>query len=367
MLVHAVYWGEDRTLKLPSVVLAMFAFAGQRGVQLFFIVSAFTLFMSASNRTGTERNPVLNFFIRRIFRITPMLYTAAAIAFFVWRDGMGSPFHIALSLVYLGGFHSSTINSGAIASWSIETEAVFYMLFPLLFRFIKTPYRVIAGIAVVGAFNWLILGRLVSMAGASRGFWFYTFILPNLPIFGLGILGFFIWDRFIRPTDGELSAIAGRKTLSAALLLCTVGLYVYSLPFYIETMMGESIILLLFVLSVLIYPWSFFVNRFTIMVGKLSFSLYLLHPYVSHIIEPHLDRFGLAHHWAASPLFLFFAEYTLCIGITLPLSALTYTWIEAPAIRFGQRLIRKLEGRGARPVDTMSSLTQPTDIPAAQF
>ncbi len=241
------------------------------------------------------------------------------------------------------------------------------MLCPLLFRVAKAPYRVIAGIAVLGTFNWVVVGRMVSHHGFDRGFWFYTFILPNLPIFGLGILGFFVWNSSIRPTDGEPSAVPRRKLLSAALLLCALGLYVYSLPFYIETMMGESIILLLFVMCLLLYPWPFFVNRFTILVGKLSFSLYLLHPYVSHAIEPLLDRFGLTHPWAASPLFLFVAEYVLCIGITLPVSMLTYTFIESPSIRLGQRLIRKLEGRKAGPLDMLPSLTQPTDIPAAQF
>jgi peptidoglycan/LPS O-acetylase OafA/YrhL len=83
MLVHAVYWGPDHILPLRPALLLMIAFAGQRGVQLFFLVSAFTLYMSHSNRRH-EARPTLNFFLRRFFRITPMLYVSVALTYFLW-------------------------------------------------------------------------------------------------------------------------------------------------------------------------------------------------------------------------------------------------------------------------------------------
>src|SRR6266404_5384390 len=41
--------------------------AGDRGVQLFFILSAFTLFTSSQKRFQTDRLPRLSFYIRRAF------------------------------------------------------------------------------------------------------------------------------------------------------------------------------------------------------------------------------------------------------------------------------------------------------------
>jgi peptidoglycan/LPS O-acetylase OafA/YrhL len=49
------------------------AFQGARGVQLFFIIIAFTFCLSAEHRK-IERKPILNFFIRRFFRIAPLFY-----------------------------------------------------------------------------------------------------------------------------------------------------------------------------------------------------------------------------------------------------------------------------------------------------
>ena len=48
--------------------LSRYAVQGARGVQLFFVVSALTLFLSAGKRSS-ERNEWLNFYLRRFFRI----------------------------------------------------------------------------------------------------------------------------------------------------------------------------------------------------------------------------------------------------------------------------------------------------------
>ncbi len=89
MLVHAVYWGPEHMLALRPALLLMIAFAGQRGVQLFFLVSAFTLYMSHVNRRD-EAHPTINFFLRRFFRLTPMLYLSVVLTYFLWPQALGT-------------------------------------------------------------------------------------------------------------------------------------------------------------------------------------------------------------------------------------------------------------------------------------
>jgi peptidoglycan/LPS O-acetylase OafA/YrhL len=48
---------------------------GAKGLQLFYMMSAFTLMLSFKN-TSVKNNSNLNFFIRRFFRIAPMFYLA---------------------------------------------------------------------------------------------------------------------------------------------------------------------------------------------------------------------------------------------------------------------------------------------------
>jgi peptidoglycan/LPS O-acetylase OafA/YrhL len=54
-----------------SAGLQTLASAGGSGVQLFYLASALTLFLSLDTRKSTERNSTLKFFIRRYFRIAP--------------------------------------------------------------------------------------------------------------------------------------------------------------------------------------------------------------------------------------------------------------------------------------------------------
>lgn len=365
MLVHAIYWGPDHIIKVQSAFVYMLAFAGQRGVQLFFIVSAFTLYLSAANRKS-EKRPLLNFFIRRYFRISPMFYAAVVIAFFCWREVVAPPRYLALSAVYLNGFLPSTLSGAAAATWSVATEAAFYMTFPLLFRWVNTPQRAVMLLAVLFPLNWAVLPRLEHF-GIEHGFLFFSSIYANYPVFCLGVLGYFIWNTFIRTSDHTESKSERRRFLSSALLVLTAVLYVFSLPFHVEAVVGESAVLLLFVLCLLLHPWPFFVNRFTIWMGKLSFSLYLLHPYVSHWVQKWLDGLATRHAWAAHSSFQFSMSYVLTFVFTLPVAVLTWTFIEAPGIRLGQRLIRTLESRASSKADQLPGLSKQTDIPEAQF
>lgn len=50
---------------------------GAEGVQLFFVMSALTLFLSLDSRRRTEARPVANFFVQRFFRIARLFYAGA--------------------------------------------------------------------------------------------------------------------------------------------------------------------------------------------------------------------------------------------------------------------------------------------------
>src|SRR4030088_3596129 len=72
LLVIMVHTGQSFA---SSNLLRSFTESGMMGVQLFFILSAITLFNSYNNRyekDGTDRNKY--FFIRRFFRIAPLYY-----------------------------------------------------------------------------------------------------------------------------------------------------------------------------------------------------------------------------------------------------------------------------------------------------
>jgi peptidoglycan/LPS O-acetylase OafA/YrhL len=119
---------------LPPTQLALAAL-GARGVQLFFVASAMTLFMSWHSRNDGAKA----FYIRRFFRIAPMYYLCLPI--FLYFDGFGPTIyapdglsirHILMALTFTHGFMPDTLNSVVPGSWSIADEMIFYAIFPLL-------------------------------------------------------------------------------------------------------------------------------------------------------------------------------------------------------------------------------------------
>ena len=131
-MVHSAM--ERRMNMRPRMI--EIAHTGQRGVALFFIVSAFTLFLSYDNRRD-EQSPTRNFFLRRFFRLAPMFYvaTVVSVVFLPILPGHGAT---SCSLLFLHGLSSTAIGHGAVGGWSVADEALFYMLLPFLFSRIRS-------------------------------------------------------------------------------------------------------------------------------------------------------------------------------------------------------------------------------------
>ena len=115
---------------------------GSRGVQLFYILSAFTLFRSFKLRSTTESSPIKNYFIRRFFRIAPLYYLA--IIYYLWQDGTGPRYwlgnapkitnsNIISNVFFLHGLNPYWITSLVPGGWSVTVEVMFYLCVPILF------------------------------------------------------------------------------------------------------------------------------------------------------------------------------------------------------------------------------------------
>jgi peptidoglycan/LPS O-acetylase OafA/YrhL len=134
LLVHV-----QTILPLPHR-LRQLAGAANYGVQLFFVVSALTLFMSYQARRQRDRRPLAAFFIRRLFRIAPLFWLAVPtyLAFLGTgpRDSAPTGIHlgqILATLAFVHGWYPTSINSVVPGGWSIAVEMNFYLLLPVCF------------------------------------------------------------------------------------------------------------------------------------------------------------------------------------------------------------------------------------------
>ena len=332
---------------------------GHEGVELFFLISALTLFFSLDSRRRSERRPTLNFFIRRFFRIAPLFYTGALFYFVFDRamtggtaSGGSSIGCILATLVFVNGWSVDWINRLVPGGWSIAVEMNFYLLVPWLFRKLRgvrdaiqlVLAALIGGAAASFALKWL-LGRSYeggSTQDIARFVWYW---LPSqLPIFCLGFALFFI----IRPVlkdEGKPARSAGPNPhfllvlaayLAAAVTFSEPALYLGHLLF------GVAFLLLTW--SLALYPNALLVNRVTQYMGKVSFSAYISHFAVLDLVERGLA--GQVPSFAAlRPDIQFAAFVAICTALTVAISTLTYRLIEVPGQELGRSLIRFLEAR----------------------
>ena len=139
---------------------------GHLGVNLFFVVSAFTLMLSHQRRQY-EEHANRNFFIRRFFRIAPMYYLA--IVYFTFAYYTGFDFsnlnwenvpkkELLTNVLFINGLFPEYIHRYVPGGWSITVEFTFYALFPFLFSRIKDINK-----AVVFTLTMLLISTVVNI------------------------------------------------------------------------------------------------------------------------------------------------------------------------------------------------------------
>jgi peptidoglycan/LPS O-acetylase OafA/YrhL len=161
------------------------------GVQLFFVVSAFSLAYGYLGRLDTKER-ITGFYIRRLFRIMPLFYfmffKQLLEAWFGWGVIYDAT-TLILNLTFLFNFSPRLLDGIVPASWSIGIEMLFYFIFPAFLMF--------AG-RYVGAVLALLLSFLLAsewvafMAVINGGAALHSF-LSGLPFFCFGVLALHLY------------------------------------------------------------------------------------------------------------------------------------------------------------------------------
>jgi len=364
MMVLAVHSANEVT-GLPPKLDALVG-QGARGVQLFFLISAFTLLHSMASRDGREGGLIVNFFVRRFFRIAPLFWLAICV--WLWIDGPFEPRFwaprgvsesgIALTFLFLNGWHPDTLTAIVPGGWSIAVEMMFYVLLPILYRSIRSLQAAfwLVFVSLVG--GSLISGLLNKVAHrfypADLGYMLDSFFSLWLPmqfhVFALGFVLYFVLKN--ESIGGDDPASRSGRT-SRAWLLLLAGLYLLLggafgrlavIPIYLVYATG-----FLFVSwSLALRPFPLLVNRLTSHIGVISFSAYVNHFLVLHVIGKLSPTYPLLQRVLcvdSSPVIQFLALYGVALAATIALSTVTWKLIEEPGIALGGIVIRELNRR----------------------
>ncbi|WP_321905111.1 acyltransferase family protein [Paraburkholderia tropica] len=315
---------------------------GNKGVELFYVLSAFMLFWTHYNKHRHEHRETLNFFVRRFFRIAPLFYpvviVCATVAYF-HRDGSGPTIgHLAATLLFVNGWNPAWINSIVRVEWSVAVEMTFYLIMPWLLHYVTNGER-----AVIVCMLGLLLGdglsnlldTHVNLTQYGYG-WYTAFWFPaHLPVFLLGICTFFFSRSNFTERQGLVFTTLGVFVLVSAYF----GDQVWVIRHHIVFAIGFCLI----ILGLGARPVRFFVNRPMTWLGKISFSVYLLHlPIVGGVYRFVVNHLGLDGWWNFS------ITLTAAIALVVPAAALSYFLIERPGIKLGSRVVRMIESRRSR-------------------
>jgi peptidoglycan/LPS O-acetylase OafA/YrhL len=321
---------------------------GSYGVQLFFIVSAFTLFLSLASRASRDTRPVLFFFIRRVFRIAPAFYLAAAL--YLMKDGLGASawapdgihgWQIVATLLFLHGWHPLSINAVVPGGWSIAVEMNFYLFVPLCFLLVTNVYRAFGLAVALGALG-VVLDRLAlpTLLGdyvqqPTLFEWFPLLWFPaQACVFPIGFALYFLFDK----QSGKMSAEPKTVMLVCCGAVATVILWKVHLA---QALLPAAFGIGVFAYFVAVYKPKLVVNPMTRYVGKISFSVYLSHFWMIALVREHLVPL-----WQdADPYFAAACFYISVLTLTCAVASLTYRFFEVPGQALGAALINYIKGK----------------------
>jgi peptidoglycan/LPS O-acetylase OafA/YrhL len=292
---------------------------GCTGVDLFFIISGFVIFMSLQHITKS-----INFIINRISRLYPTYWVSvtftfvATIALAMYNRNLQPGKYLVefLSNLTMFQFYLKQPNLDD-CYWTMIIEMIFYILILVLFQLKLLKY-----LKVIGVFTCSIIFILTNFFWGSKFSQFIIIVIPLLqflPLFFVGTIFYQIYTLKEKRTYNYFIIVF--------YLLCQIWLYpvagasrhFISWPAYAVMLCIYFTVFTLFVHHAL----GFVVNKITLFFRKISFALYLTHQFISlSIIVPFFYNTLGINFWVVA----LFIDLPIVVGIA---SLITYK-VEVP-------------------------------------
>lgn len=316
--------------------------AGDRGVQLFFILSAFTLFSSSLVRFSKDTHPIRNFYIRRAFRILPFWWTIVAF----WTLYYHPPLYEVLpSVLFIFGFLRFNGNLEFVpGGWTLFVEETFYILLPILFRKINNLWRALGLFVALWLVGDIWLNEGPQIPALNQNSFIFFAPLSHWFAFALGIVGYFVVRHEVFKKHFASNRSAWLLLDAAALTSAWVWL---TADFRVQTLALFFIFVAAFTENGLIA--RIMRNPLLMRFGRYCYSIYLLQFVAITVLNPLRDSlFQMLHITASHYEVRLLVYYPVLLTILLVTAFFTFNFIEKPCIDLGKKLIVALTEHSRR-------------------
>lgn len=298
-------------------------------VIIFFVLSGYVLTRSLMRR-GIDGRGVGVFYIRRIFRVFPALWLGVifgvaylAIAAHMAVPGLSDWMNIH-SVPFKATAHAVASNLLGLenillpSAWTITVELCASLLLPVLVLFfLRMPVAILPTIILFGTVT-----AIVGPAARNVPFYLVDFAM------GAGIASAPAAQQLRPGIVGMIGAVA---------VLCFIQIFPQTGVVYWISALVMGLASTVLIRGLVTTPISWLRHRSLVALGDWSYSLYLLHLPIAFTIARLTNHLGL-NTTDPDVTAVIIAMLTACI--TIPLSALTYRFIEQPGILLGNRVIR---------------------------
>lgn len=347
---HAIqvfrYQNPQRTGARAAVHdIVTYAFNAEAAVVLFFVLSGCVLSLSLRKYTHLTGRIVGSFYIKRVFRIYPLLWFSIGLAiasmvvargwvgdgvFVGWLSrNLQTPVSVRNTVMSVAGVF--TRYNGPM--WSLRVELMYSVAFPFLFWLVRAPRLRVVTLTGLAAIALLPLPHEVGTVFALS--------------FGVGAL-IPLLPTTLSPRHGLYALLALVVLLYDRYALAGSGLP-ERIPDMIETVAAFILIRDLYASG---RQYRVLLSRPVIAIGELSYGIYLLHLPIMLMV------FSVAGHVVGTAALLAHPSLTQAglgittVVLTTALAAMTYNILELPLHNLGRRLGNALlvQSSPARPV-----------------
>lgn len=316
---------------------------GKNGVYLFFVLSGFLItYLLLREKEKNHKISFKNFYLRRIFRIWPLYYLIILISFllipflaFQFDIFQLTPFYfnrildpanyntqsIALYVLFLPNLalHTGKAVVGASQSWSVGVEEQFYVVWPFLILLFNRKKLFLVFLLIIGSFIFFNLFKVNYVSAIVK-------IVP-IEFMAIGGIGGYLF-HFKR--DEVKDIFASRFLYFVILFLILILTFIPFGRLYIQNICLGCLFLVLILCTIQDSNPSAFRNKTFSFLGKISYGIYMYHPFVMFIVFPFANKlFNPQSDILAYNLFVYF----FVILITIFISHLSYKYFESLFIR----------------------------------